>query len=53
MWASFFSEVHELLGYTLIAAVSLHLAGALKHHLIDKDGTLRRMLGASVDVQRS
>jgi cytochrome b561 len=53
MWASFFSEVHELLGYTLIAAVVLHLSGALKHHLIDKDGTLRRMLGASVDVQRS
>ena len=39
---------HWVVGYFLIAAVVLHIAGALKHHLIDKDGTLRRMLGAEV-----
>jgi len=26
----------------------LHIAGALKHHLVDKDGTLKRMLGKTI-----
>lgn len=39
---------HGTLGYLLIVAILLHIAGAFKHHLIDKDGTLRRMLGAKV-----
>lgn len=38
-------EVHGTLGNILIAAIALHVAGALKHQLIDKDGTLGRMLG--------
>ncbi|MCM2343168.1 MAG: cytochrome b [Alphaproteobacteria bacterium] len=38
------NEFHELIAYTLIVAIVLHFSGALKHHLIDKDGTLRRML---------
>lgn len=37
-------EFHEVLAYVLMAAILLHFSGALKHHLIDKDGTLRRML---------
>lgn len=37
--------VHVMLGKVLIAAILLHIAGALKHHIIDKDSTLRRMLG--------
>lgn len=37
-------EMHEVLSWSLITLVGLHLAGALKHHLIDKDSTLRRML---------
>ena len=36
---------HEWLGYLLACAVILHITGALKHHLIDKDRTLLRMLG--------
>ncbi|MGB0696872.1 MAG: cytochrome b [Rhodospirillaceae bacterium] len=36
--------VHWLLGWMLIASLGLHIAGALKHHVIDKDVTLRRML---------
>lgn len=36
---------HEWLGYLLVVAIALHIAGALKHHLIDKDRTLVRMLG--------
>lgn len=36
-------EVHELLGWALVALVTLHVLAALKHHFIDKDATLRRM----------
>jgi cytochrome b561 len=41
--------VHRMVGWVLAAAFVLHVAGALKHQLIYKDGTLRRMLGARVD----
>ena len=42
--------LHGWGGYLLIGAVVLHVDGALKHHLVDRDGTLRRMLGAEVRV---
>lgn len=38
-------EVHLLLAWSLIGLVVLHAGAALKHHLIDRDRTLRRMLG--------
>lgn len=44
-------QIHSTLGFLLIGFVTLHVAGALKHHLIDHDGTLRRMLGARVDAR--
>ncbi|MDD2776843.1 MAG: cytochrome b [Gallionella sp.] len=37
-------ELHEGLNIGLLVLVALHIAAALKHHLIDKDSTLRRML---------
>lgn len=37
-------DVHEALSTGLILLVGLHLAAAIKHHVVDKDGTLRRML---------
>ena len=37
-------ELHEWLNWTLAALVTVHVAGALKHALIDRDGTLARML---------
>lgn len=37
-------EVHEALNYTFAALVMLHGAAALKHHFIDRDEVLRRML---------
>nr|WP_199042360.1 cytochrome b [Dyella sp. ASV24] len=37
-------EVHEYLFWFLVLLLVLHIAGALKHHLIDRDNTLRRML---------
>lgn len=38
-------EVHELLAISILSLVALHSAAALKHHLLNKDATLRRMLG--------
>lgn len=42
-------EVHESLPWVLVAALLLHVAGALKHHLLDGDATLRRMLRNTPD----
>jgi cytochrome b561 len=39
---------HEWIGYGLMVMLTLHIVGALKHHVIDGDGTLRRMLGKRV-----
>lgn len=36
--------VHWVSTRILIASLLLHIAGALKHHVIDRDATLRRML---------
>lgn len=38
-------SIHGLLGNVFIALISLHVIGALKHHFMDKDKTLLRMLG--------
>ncbi|GAA0789263.1 MULTISPECIES: cytochrome b [Pseudomonadati] len=35
---------HQYAAYSLIGLVFIHAAGALKHHFIDKDSTLTRML---------
>jgi hypothetical protein len=35
---------HEVLSKLVIGAVALHVTGALKHHFIDHDGVLSRML---------
>lgn len=39
-----FQWVHHWLGYALIAAILLHTAAALKHHFINRDNILRRMV---------
>ena len=39
-------NVHEALNWLMISVVVLHAAAALKHHFIDKDDVLRRMLPA-------
>ncbi|MCI5158380.1 MAG: cytochrome b [Candidatus Electrothrix sp. AUS1_2] len=41
-------ELHALAGSGVIIGVILHTLGVLKHHIIDKDGTLLRMMGAKV-----
>ena len=37
-------EAHEVAGKALIALIALHVIGALKHHFVDRDNVLRRML---------
>ncbi len=44
-WAETGASLHQATAYILIAAILLHLAGVFKHHFIDKDATLKRMLG--------
>lgn len=41
-------ELHEIGGDILIGAIALHILGALKHHIFDMDGTLRRMKGEDI-----
>lgn len=36
--------LHWVFTKLLIAAIVLHIAGALKHHVLDRDATLRRMV---------
>jgi cytochrome b561 len=37
-------DIHRLLFWTLAIVVALHVAAAVKHHIIDRDNILRRML---------
>ena len=48
--ADLFSALHDILVKVLFAAILLHVAGALKHHVIDRDHTLRRMLPGKSDA---
>ena len=38
-------NTHGVLLWITASALVLHVVGALKHHIIDKDGTLKRMQG--------
>ncbi len=40
-----FEEAHEVMASLILALVLLHVAGALYHHFVRRDGVLRRMLG--------
>jgi cytochrome b561 len=40
-------KAHTVIAYILIALATLHICGALKHHFIDRDKILRRMLSNS------
>ena len=44
-WATLGQRLHVWIAYVLAGAIVLHVAGALKHHLIARDGTMRRMCG--------
>ncbi len=38
------AQVHKWLNFTMAALVVAHVGAALKHHLVDRDGVLLRML---------
>ncbi len=40
-------SAHHWIGWVLLGLIALHVAAALKHHLVDRDRTLLRMLGLS------
>lgn len=40
-------EIHELLGNVLLVLAGIHVLAGLKHHYIDRDDVLRRMLPGS------
>ncbi|MEM6564266.1 MAG: cytochrome b/b6 domain-containing protein [Pseudomonadota bacterium] len=48
--AGFTAGLHIVFERVLAASILLHVAGALKHHFIDRDDTLRRMLPGMPDV---
>ena len=48
-WANTAGDVHGYLMWTLLGLVGLHIAAALFHQFIQKDGVLLRMLPARVD----
>lgn len=50
--AGVFGGLHWVLVWTLAAALALHVAGALKHHVIDRDATLRRMMPGKVALPK-
>ncbi len=39
----FYKEMHEFIGTLLLVLILLHIVGALKHKLIDKDETMKRI----------
>jgi len=43
-----FDTLHEVIGYAILAIVLLHIAAALKHHFVEKDAVLKRMLPAFI-----
>lgn len=45
--AALFATLHEIFGKVLMISIALHILGALKHHFIDRDATLRRMTRGS------
>lgn len=47
----FAGDVHEWLAYSLISLVVLHALAALKHHWVDKDSSLMRMLKPLIHQQ--
>lgn len=42
--------LHWVFGKVMAATILLHVAGALKHQFIDRDATLRRMLGRAPEL---
>ncbi|MEL6642479.1 MAG: cytochrome b/b6 domain-containing protein [Pseudomonadota bacterium] len=48
--ADAFAGLHFVFNIVLVAALALHIGGALKHHVIDGDATLRRMMPGTCEL---
>jgi len=48
----FLEELHEVLGNALVILASLHALVALKHHFLNRDDVLKRMLPGSKSSRR-
>ena len=44
------ANLHQFFERVMVASMLLHIAGALKHHFVDKDATLRRMWFGRADL---
>lgn len=42
--SNFLFEIHEFTAYLLVALIIVHILAALKHHFIDRDVILKRMI---------
>lgn len=51
-WSEMGGKLHFFNVVVLVGALVLHITGALKHHIFDKDNTLNRMLGKSKDLNK-
>jgi cytochrome b561 len=40
---SLFGAIHTYLGYVLYGVVALHILGALKHQIFDREAEIQRM----------
>ena len=49
-WAGVASFLHRVGAYAFAIGLALHVYGALRHHLVMKDDTLRRILGKQVEL---
>lgn len=47
-----FGEIHEVTTHILVVLFLLHVAAALKHHFVDHDSTLTRMLGRPHNIKK-
>ncbi|HEV3240204.1 MAG TPA: cytochrome b [Casimicrobiaceae bacterium] len=51
--AGLLQATHVALNFTLLSLVLMHAAAALKHHFVDRDAVLTRMLPAALPKQQS
>ncbi len=48
--AKAFGGLHFVFNIVLVVSLALHIGGAMKHHVIDKDATLKRMLPGNCEL---
>ena len=48
-WGHEAGDIHDVLVYVLLGLIALHVAGALYHYYVKRDGVVARMLFSSAD----